>query len=139
MLPKSLSTKSVQQNYCPELYPLYSPSCQKIFFLLLSWLWSPPCMDCSTPPPNQPFGRNPVDGGGEENPTQQHKKCSFPTPEKFLSPNSNFHVITQYKLHLQLLLLYLQSLLLYIFFLTLAFLCRYMMLILISQWLLNLI
>ena len=49
-------------------------------------------------PPNLPFARNPVDGG--ENPAQKHKKCSFPTPEKFLSPNSNFHVITQYKLHL---------------------------------------
>ena len=52
--------------------------------------------------------------GGESHPAA--KKCSFPTPEKFSSPNSNSHVITQCKLHLQLLLPHLQSLLLYDFF-----------------------
>ena len=71
----SLVQNSVQQNYLPELYPLYSPSYQK-FSIYFHFACSP------------------------HHPAQQHKKCLFSTPEKFLSPNSNFHVITQYKLHL---------------------------------------
>ena len=55
-----LVQNSVQQNYLPELYPLYSLSYQKIFIYFylaccphFAWTVLPL-------PPNLPFGRNPV-------------------------------------------------------------------------------
>ena len=59
----TLVQNSVQKNYLPESYPLYSPSYQKfsIYFHLACcpihvWTVLPI-------PPNLIFGRNPVDGG----------------------------------------------------------------------------
>ena len=67
-----------------------------MYHLLLSFLLPLPCMDCPAPPPKPTAWGKPCRWG--KNPAHQQKKCSFPTPEKSHSPNSNFHVITQYKL-----------------------------------------
>ena len=121
---------SVPQSYLPELYLLYSPSYQKCSPLLSSCLLPPPCMDC----PNSSLEPTILAETLQTGPVQQpRKKCLFPTPEKFPSPSSKFHVITQYKLHLQL------HYCCCIIFLTSGFMCRYIMLILITQWLQNLI
>ena len=89
---KTLSTK----QYPPELSPW---SIAAIFFILpkmfplLSFCLLPPSrMDCPTSPPQTYYLGKPCRWG--ENPV------SFPPPKKSPSPNSNFHVITQLKLHL---------------------------------------
>ena len=87
----------------------------------------------------QTFGRNPTVWGrrgerGEENHVQQQKKFSFLESEKSFSSNSNFYVITQYNLYLKF-----SSLFLHLFFWTSGFMCTYIILILVSWWLLNLI
>ena len=69
---------------------------------------------------------------GEES-CRTAKNCSFPTPEKFPSPNSNFHVINQYKLHLKQFTIDVS------YFLASDFMQTYIMLILINRWLPNLI
>ena len=101
-----LVQNSVQQNFFSELYPLYPVSYQK-YFPFFSLASCPHHVWTAMPlPPN--LWRKLCRWG--ENPSRRKNAC-LPHQKKFSSPNSNFHVITQYKVHLQL-----QSLLLYHFF-----------------------
>ena len=93
---KFLSTKQCPAELSPWIIPPLFPILPKMFPLLLSCLLSPPCMDCPTP--SHKLWKNPRRCG--ENPAQQQRKCLFPTPEEFPSPNRNFYLITQYKLQL---------------------------------------
>ena len=79
-----LVQNSVQQNYIPELYPLYSPSYHKMFHLISPCLLPPPCMDCSTPSPKPTFGENLVDGGQSE-----------PSSKKMLIPHTRKIILTK--------------------------------------------
>ena len=82
---------SVQQRYFPELYRLYFPLAKNVpppFILFVA----PTIYGLPYPFP-QTYRRL-------GSPNSQKEKGYFPTPEKSPSPNSNFHVITQYKLHL---------------------------------------
>ena len=74
---------------------------------------------------------NPVDNG-RISPSSK-KSCLFPTSEKTSLQNRNFHVITQYKLHLKLFIAVAS------FFLTSDFMYTYLMPVSIKWWLLNLI
>ena len=96
---KSISTKQCPAELSPWITPPVSPILLKMFPLLSSYFLTPPCMDCPVPSP-KPFWGDPVDGGRIPSRSKKKKKCSFPTPEKFPSPNSIFRVIIQYKLYL---------------------------------------
>ena len=83
-----LIQNSVQQNYLPEFYPMYP------HFIKNVWTALPL-------PSNLPFRRNPVDEGKIPQSTEK-ENAHFPYQKKCSSPNSNFYVITQYKLYLWL-------------------------------------
>ena len=92
---KSLSTKQCPAELPPWIIPLVSSILSNMYHLLSSCLFPPPCMECPVCSPN--WGK-PCRWG--KNTAQQQKLFSFPAPGTSSSPNSNFHVITQYKLHL---------------------------------------
>ena len=113
---KPLVKNSIQQNYLCEAYPLYYPSYQKCF----PSVGFPSCpyhiWNALPLRQNLLFGENPVDGRGG-NPAS-----SLPLE----SPNTS--IIYSYSHYCCI-----------IFFLTSDFMCRYIILIVIRQWLLNLI
>ena len=93
----------ISLNYTPCI-PYLTKNVSSPFLLLLALTM------CGLPCPfPKTFGKNSVDG--EKIPLSRRKNACLPHQKKSFSPNSNFHVITQYKVHLQL-----QSLLLYHFF-----------------------
>ena len=127
---KTVFSRFVSLNYTP----LYPPS--KNVHPHLIFLVAPTVQDC--PAPSSKSLEETRQMGGRILPSSKKKKLLIsrtrrtPRPSPYPSPNSNFHVITQCKIHLQQ-----QSLLLY--HLTSGFMYRYIMLILINRWLLNLI
>ena len=112
---KSLSKKTVQQNYLPESYPLYLPSYQKYvtFFYLAC---GPYHVWTALPLFTTYHLRETLQMGEESRPAA--KKCPFPTPEKSPSPiRAPFIAVVIAAV---------------LFFLTSSFMYRYIMLILIS-------
>ena len=95
---KSLTTKQCPAELSPWIMPSVSPILPKMYHLLSSCLVALPCMDCPAHSPKLTIWGKPCRWG--KNLVQQQKKCPFLAPENHSSPNSNFHVITQYKLHL---------------------------------------
>ena len=106
-LKNVIGIESLVIKWCPGelslriLPPLFSVVL-KIIPLLSFCLLPLSYMDFSIPSPKQHLGGNPAEWGGgrwgESQPAA--KKCSFPTLERSPSPNNNFRVITQCKLHL---------------------------------------
>ena len=93
-----MSSIVISLSYTSSIFPILS----KMFSLLSSCLLPHHVWTASTLPLNLQLGGNPVD---RTRPAAK-KKCSFPTSEKFPSPNSKFHVITQVSFIAALLLLH---------------------------------
>ena len=124
---KPLVQNSIQQNFLPEVYPLCSQSYRKCFpsfhFACCPYhIWTVLLL-----PPNLLFTENPVDGwGGRIPPHFSHWKNPLHQIAIFMhSPNTSF--------------IYSCSHCWCIIALISGFMYRYLMLILINQWLLNLV